>query len=58
MATSSKFQFFFVIVLQSIFTLEGDKLIQVEKAIKPEDKDSRFERYVDENGQLIIVGFY
>ncbi|VDN28104.1 unnamed protein product [Gongylonema pulchrum] len=39
----------------STFTLEGDKLIQIEKAIKSEDKDSRFERYIDENGQLIIV---
>uniref|UniRef100_A0A9J2Q872 Lipocalin/cytosolic fatty-acid binding domain-containing protein n=1 Tax=Ascaris lumbricoides TaxID=6252 RepID=A0A9J2Q872_ASCLU len=43
--------------LMSKFTIEGDKLIQEQKAIKPGDKDSRFERYIDENGHLIIVSF-
>ncbi|VDD92708.1 unnamed protein product [Enterobius vermicularis] len=42
-------------VLKSVFTIEGDKLIQIEKPIKKEDKESRFERYVDENGHLIII---
>ncbi|KHN75186.1 Fatty acid-binding -like protein 5 [Toxocara canis] len=41
--------------LMSLMTMEGDKLIQVQKAIKPGDKDSRFERYIDENGHLIII---
>uniref|UniRef100_A0A0N5AEH2 FABP domain-containing protein n=1 Tax=Syphacia muris TaxID=451379 RepID=A0A0N5AEH2_9BILA len=41
--------------LKSKFTVEGDKLIQIEKPIKKDDKESRFERYVDENGHLIII---
>lgn len=35
--------------------MENGKLIQEQKKINPEDKDSRFERYVDENGTFVIV---
>ncbi|KAL3984917.1 Lipocalin / cytosolic fatty-acid binding family protein [Acanthocheilonema viteae] len=41
--------------VKSKFFLEGDVLVQLETAIKTGDKSSRFERYIDEQGQLIIV---
>ncbi|VDK21204.1 unnamed protein product [Anisakis simplex] len=41
--------------LMSVFTMEGDKLIQEQKKIKPDDKDSHFERFIDDNGHLVIV---
>ncbi|VDK70658.1 unnamed protein product [Onchocerca ochengi] len=41
--------------VKSKFYLEGDKLIQLENPIKEGDKSSRFERYIDEQGQLIII---
>jgi len=41
-------------VMKSVFTLEGGKLLQEQKKIKPEDHDSHFERYI-EDGKLIIV---
>jgi hypothetical protein len=40
--------------LKSKFTLENDKLIQTQTKIDPKDKDSRFERYID-NGKLVIT---
>lgn len=39
--------------MQSTFTLQGDKLIQEQKKIKSSDKDSHFERYI-QDGKLII----
>uniref|UniRef100_A0A915BBG2 Lipocalin/cytosolic fatty-acid binding domain-containing protein n=2 Tax=Parascaris univalens TaxID=6257 RepID=A0A915BBG2_PARUN len=36
-------------------TMNGDKMIQQQKAINPGDKDSHFERYVDEEGHLIMI---
>lgn len=42
-------------LLQSKFFLQGDVLIQLENPIKTGDKSTRFERYIDEQGQLIIV---
>ncbi|MFH4976406.1 hypothetical protein AB6A40_003115 [Gnathostoma spinigerum] len=41
--------------MKSTMTFEDGKLIQIEKAISPGDKDSRIERYIDETGKLIIV---
>uniref|UniRef100_A0A0R3S0L3 FABP domain-containing protein n=1 Tax=Elaeophora elaphi TaxID=1147741 RepID=A0A0R3S0L3_9BILA len=38
-----------------VFFLEGEVLVQLETPIKAGDKSSRFERYIDEQGQLIIV---
>ncbi|KAH7729198.1 lipocalin/cytosolic fatty-acid binding protein family protein [Aphelenchoides avenae] len=40
--------------LKSIFTFEDGKLIQEQKKIDPKDKDSRFERYV-QDGKLYVV---
>ncbi|CAG9534411.1 unnamed protein product [Cercopithifilaria johnstoni] len=41
--------------VKSKFFLEGDVLVQLETATKTGDKSSRFERYIDEQGRLIIV---
>ncbi|KAK6108274.1 Lipocalin / cytosolic fatty-acid binding family protein [Brugia pahangi] len=41
--------------VKSKFFLEGDVLVQLENAIKASDKSTRFERYIDEQGQLVIV---
>uniref|UniRef100_A0A915PRB9 Cytosolic fatty-acid binding proteins domain-containing protein n=1 Tax=Setaria digitata TaxID=48799 RepID=A0A915PRB9_9BILA len=41
--------------VKSKFFLEGEVLVQLENAIKPEDKSTRFERYIDEQDQLIII---
>ncbi|VDK84515.1 unnamed protein product [Litomosoides sigmodontis] len=41
--------------VKSKFFLEGDVLVQLESATKAGDKSTRFERYIDEQGRLIIV---
>ncbi|EJW89080.1 lipocalin/cytosolic fatty-acid binding protein family protein [Wuchereria bancrofti] len=41
--------------VKSKFFLEGDVLVQLENAIKASGKSTRFERYIDEQGQLVIV---
>ncbi|EFO26414.1 lipocalin/cytosolic fatty-acid binding protein family protein [Loa loa] len=41
--------------VKSKFFLEGDILVQLENAIKADGKSTRFERYIDKQGQLIIV---
>ena len=40
--------------MKSVFNFEGDKLIQQQKAIKPSDKDSTFERYI-EGDKFVVV---
>ncbi len=40
--------------LQTKFTIEGDKLVQMERRIKPEDKDSKIVRYVAADNKLHI----
>ncbi|KAI1720716.1 lipocalin / cytosolic fatty-acid binding protein family domain-containing protein [Ditylenchus destructor] len=41
-------------VLKSVFTWDGSKLVQTQTKIDPKDKDSRFERYI-QDGKLIIT---
>ncbi|KAL3101808.1 hypothetical protein niasHS_003217 [Heterodera schachtii] len=41
--------------VKSIFTFENDKLIEKQTKIKADEKDSRYERYIDESGKLIIA---
>lgn len=43
-----------ILEFQSIFTFEDGKLVQEQKKIDPKDKDSRFERYV-QDGKLYVV---
>ncbi|VDM96640.1 unnamed protein product [Thelazia callipaeda] len=40
--------------VKSIFFFEDDVLVQIEEPVQPEYKKSRFERYIDEQGRLII----
>ena len=40
--------------MKSTFHVEGDKLIQDQKKIDPKDKNSKFERYL-EDGKLVIT---
>ena len=42
---------------KSTFEFEDGKLIQVQKAISDGDKDSRIERHIDGDDQLIIVSY-
>ncbi|KAK0411445.1 hypothetical protein QR680_005655 [Steinernema hermaphroditum] len=41
--------------MKTTFTFEDGKLVQSQKKIKDGDKDSRIERYVDADGNLVIV---
>ncbi|KAL3102804.1 hypothetical protein niasHT_021471 [Heterodera trifolii] len=41
--------------VKSIFTFENGKLIEKQTKIKADEKDSRYERYIDESGKLIIA---
>ena len=40
--------------LKSTFTFENGKLIEEQKKISDKDKDSHFERYIDDAGNLVI----
>ena len=40
--------------MKSTFTLQDGKLIEEQKKINPGDKESRFERYIDSEGNLMI----
>ncbi|KAI3422142.1 hypothetical protein GPALN_012675 [Globodera pallida] len=41
--------------VKSLFTFDDGKLIEKQTKTKPDEKDSYFERYIDENGKLVIT---
>jgi len=41
--------------MKSLFSMDGEKLLQHQRKIKPDDKDSYFERYINDDGTILTV---
>jgi len=53
--SDSRLSAFITTSFQSTFTFRDGVLVQQQKKIKPGDRDSTFKRYVNTQGQLVIV---